>query len=65
MNTQHSPLLNRADAAAYIGLATGTLDRWRTEGRGPSYAKVGGVVRYRLTALDKFLDEHTVAQTAN
>ena len=63
MTTPHSPLLNRVDAAAYIGLAVGTLDRWRTEGRSPDFVKIGGAVRYRLTVLDEFLDAHTVAQT--
>lgn len=62
MTIPHSPLLNRVDSAAYIGLAVGTLDRWRTEGRGPSYVKIGGAVRYRLAVLDDYLDAHTVAQ---
>ena len=61
MTTPH--LLNRKDAAAYIGLATGTLDRWRTERHGPSYIKVGGAVRYKISDLEEWLNSNRVALT--
>jgi predicted DNA-binding transcriptional regulator AlpA len=40
-------LLTEADAAKLLGLAPATLRNMRPKGRGPSYIKVGGLVRYR------------------
>ena len=34
-------LLKTPEAAAYLGLAAGTLAAWRTEGIGPRYARLG------------------------
>jgi hypothetical protein len=31
-----------------------TLERWRWEGKGPRYLKVGGRVLYRLTDIEAF-----------
>jgi predicted DNA-binding transcriptional regulator AlpA len=40
-------LLTEADAGKLLGLAPATLRNMRTKGRGPSFIKVGGLVRYR------------------
>lgn len=55
-----SPLLKTVDAAAYLCLARGTLERWRTTGTGPSYVKCGDAVRYRLDVLDAYIKDSTV-----
>lgn len=39
-------------AALYLCLATATLAKWRTEGRGPTFRKFGGRVRYAVADLD-------------
>ena len=50
--------LRRPAAAAYIGVATATLDKWATERRGPPFKKAGGrVVVYDTADLDAFLAE--------
>jgi hypothetical protein len=33
-----------------------TLRSWRHKGRGPKFIKVGGMVRYRLSDVELFLD---------
>ncbi|MDB5320630.1 MAG: hypothetical protein JWN40_2261 [Phycisphaerales bacterium] len=39
--TQYGPILKLKDAAAIVGVATGTLKRWASEGRFPRSAKRG------------------------
>ena len=51
---------NTLDAAAYLNLSPGTLEVWRSLGRGPRYCKVGRRVVYRREDLDSFLASRTV-----
>lgn len=58
------PTLTTAEAAAYIGVALATLEHWRTTGRyNLPYLKAGRAVRYRKSALDKFMASRTFAST--
>ena len=50
-----SGLLNRKDAAAYIGRQPDTLATWAKNGRGPSPVKVAGRYFYRLSDLNALL----------
>ncbi len=57
--TVHSPAayaVGREQAGAYIGVSPRTMDRWRTEGRGPKFSRVNGRVVYRLKDLEAFVD---------
>lgn len=48
--------LRRPAAAAYLGVATATLEKWATERRGPIFKKAGGrVTVYDTADLDAFL----------
>lgn len=48
-------LLNRKEAAAYLGLHPGTLRVWACVGRYDlPYYKIGRAVRYKLSDLEKF-----------
>jgi hypothetical protein len=47
-------------AGPLIGTTAATMRRWRYEGRGPRYTKVGSSVRYRIADLERFLSERTV-----
>jgi predicted DNA-binding transcriptional regulator AlpA len=53
-------LLDEASAAELLGLQRKTLTRWRWEGRGPSYCKIGGAVRYRADDIQAFIAESAV-----
>ncbi len=62
-------LYDEQSAAAYIGgssspISTRTMQRWRVEGVGPTYVKLGRLVRYRISDLDKFIDERTCTSTS-
>lgn len=52
------PWLNREEAAAYIGLATKTLDNWRAcrDPRRPMSYNIGGKVLYKQADLDAWLE---------
>lgn len=55
----NNPLLTRKDAARYLGVSVSTLARWAMQGTGPAYSKAGQV-RYRLSDLDAFIEEHRI-----
>ena len=53
-------LLNRKDAAEYLGVKRSTLEVWACEKRYKlKYIKVGRLVRYRKSDLDEFLESRT------
>lgn len=64
----HQNLLTTPKAAEYLGLSRNTLNRWRWDGRGPRYLKLGSAVRYRISDLDAFIEaaerNHTSAGAA-
>lgn len=53
--------LSPADAAVFLGVGYSTLKKWRSEGSGPRYAKVGGSVLYRPADLDAYVESMLVA----
>ena len=59
---QNPQLLNTGDAAAYLGVARGTLEQWRTQTppKGPSYVRLGFQVRYRATDLAGWIEQNVV-----
>lgn len=58
-------LLNAAAAGARLGVTPGTLAKWRIYGRGPRFAKIGGLVRYDARELDAWIDAQTRSSTAD
>jgi hypothetical protein len=53
-------LLNETQAGRYLGgkvspISARTLQRWRMEGMGPRFVRVGRLVRYRRLDLDAYL----------
>jgi predicted DNA-binding transcriptional regulator AlpA len=53
-------LLDEHRTARYLGLRVKTLRNWRSAGKGPSYIKIGRIVRYRVTELDEFIEKRLV-----
>ena len=58
-------LLTESEAAEFLRLKPKTLARWRWAGTGPRFLKVGGAVRYELTALEKFIDQSRRSSTSD
>lgn len=58
-------LMNEMQAAAYLGgLSERTLQRWRMEGCGPQFRKIGRLVRYAENDLADFLASTRRASTS-
>lgn len=54
-------LFNEHDAARVISCSVALMRKWRLFGEGPTYCKIGRLVRYRQADLDAFLEAHLVA----
>lgn len=60
-----SRFLRTREAAAYIGLAAQTLNRWRHEGRPLPFSRLGRTVVYDVADLESFVSASKVnASTA-
>jgi hypothetical protein len=53
------------ETAAYVRLAAGTLNGWRSAGRGPRFIKLGRKVLYDTRDLDAWIDENKRTSTAD
>ena len=51
-------------AAAMLTIKVKTLQAWRVRGGGPRYVKVGRCVRYTPESLEAYIQQRTVAHTA-
>lgn len=51
-------------AALYLGVATTTLEGWRTNGGGPTFYKPGRYVFYLQPDLDAWIQTRRFASTA-
>ena len=47
---------NEHYAAAFLGVSVATIRRWRREGRGPRFKRLGGMIRYAITDLQEWWD---------
>jgi predicted DNA-binding transcriptional regulator AlpA len=56
--------LKVGEAAAHIGLSASTLNKWRTQGIGPRFVKLGRAVCYRTVDLDAWLQENVRGSTS-
>jgi hypothetical protein len=52
--------LRRSEAAAFLGLTTGTLANWASAGRGPAFHRVGSRVLYDVAELVRFVSARLV-----
>ena len=52
--------LTEAEVAILLGLSRATIEKWRIQGRGPAYVKLGKSVRYSRAELERFIDAQTV-----
>ncbi len=56
-------LLSTGDAAKVLNCQPQTLNRWRHEGKGPRYFKVGRLVRYSEDELKQWVDNNSHQNT--
>ena len=54
-------LVDEHEAAAFLGLASGTLSNWRWRKQGPRFVRVAGNrIRYRVEDLRKFVNDRVI-----
>ena len=63
-DTQITELLTQAQAAQMLNVPARSLERWRCEGTGPDFVKLGdgkrGTVRYHRRALETYIQRRTI-----
>jgi predicted DNA-binding transcriptional regulator AlpA len=65
MNTKSNcSLLDAQKAADWTGLSTSTLAKLRLSGNGPTYAKLGRRVVYRIDDLEAWIEAHRFKSTS-
>jgi predicted DNA-binding transcriptional regulator AlpA len=48
-------LIDQKEVSSIIGVATKTLERWRWQGTGPKFLKIGRLARYRYSDINEFV----------
>ncbi|WP_432990992.1 helix-turn-helix transcriptional regulator [Dactylosporangium sp. CA-233914] len=56
------PLLTVEQVARWLGKPKATLYAWRSRRQGPHAIRVGNVLRYRRSEVERWLDEQTDPQ---
>jgi predicted site-specific integrase-resolvase len=59
------PLITEGEAAGILRVSLTSLRRWRRQGNGPMYRKLGRTVRYRPNDLSDFVASAGRTSTAN
>lgn len=54
---------NARELAQHLGISMPTVQRWRKEGKGPPYIKIGQIIRYEKQAVEAWLDKQSHAQS--
>ncbi len=57
--------LNQTDAGAFLGLSPRTLERFRVDGRGPRYLKLGRRVAYAREDLMSWAESRRRSSTSD
>lgn len=58
METVSNHLLTETDLAAYLKVSKRTIQKWRLTGEGPSFLKIGHLVRYSKDDIDQWIVSH-------
>ena len=57
-------LLDDVQAADVLGLAPATLRKWRCQGGGPAFFRLGRLIRYRRDEIEAWLESRRVENTS-
>jgi hypothetical protein len=55
--------MSAAEAARYLGVSYITLHNWRKKGYGPVYYWAGGLIKYRKSDIDLWIEEQVKQRT--
>ena len=52
--------LNEEETATYLSLSTHLLRKWRCQGEGPIYYRVGNRILYKIQVLNEWVETHRI-----
>lgn len=55
--------LTESETARLLNLSVSGLRKWRRNGSGPRYVRLGRLIRYRVADIQVWLDCHAVADS--
>lgn len=64
MISTYGELMDEGQAAVVLKVSPRTLQAWRVRGCGPTFIKVGRLVRYRLKDLQELVNENVHQSTS-
>lgn len=56
--------LNTKQLAQRLGLHFHTLEKWRVEGKGPPFIRIGRTIKYRWWEVEKWMNERQFKNTS-
>ena len=56
-------LINEMKLSEILGVSSNTLRKWRWEGKGPQFIKLGSKVAYRQADVDKYIEGNLFSST--
>ncbi len=63
--TESTKHLNQVELSRRLGVACRTLERWRWQGLGPKFIKIGGRVKYRLVDVEAYEQSRLCQSTSD
>lgn len=63
-NISLNNLMDEQAAANVLAIKVSTLRKWRVEGKGPAFLKIGAAVRYMPSDIADFIDAARHSNTA-
>ncbi|MBI9078065.1 MAG: helix-turn-helix domain-containing protein [Desulfatibacillum sp.] len=60
-----SALLNQEQTAQFLNISHRTLEKWRWEGTGPRFCKIGRRAMYKPADLQSYVDAQTRQSTSD
>jgi len=59
--TSITDVMTESETAEHIGISLSGLRKWRNDGSGPPYVRLGRLIRYRRTVVEEWLERRTVS----
>jgi len=61
-NDNTSPFIDEKRLCEELGISSVTATKWRARAEGPPFIKVGRLVRYRRTDVERWLESRTIGK---
>ena len=59
--TSITGVMTEPETAEHIGISLSGLRKWRNDGRGPAYVRLGRLIRYRRTDIEEWLEKRMIS----